>query len=751
MTARPALALAALLAAIALRWLLDPLMHDTGPLVTLYGAVAVAVWAAGYRMALLVVLLGYMWCDYLFVQPRGFMFIRDSPETRAGALAYLFTCTIIIVLGHSMRAAQHEARTRRKVLEVTLRSIGDAVITTDLEGRVTSVNGIAESLTGWKQADAVGRPLDAVFQILTERSRQPVEDPVTRALREGTSVGFVDPTVLRQRDGVERPIEDSAAPICDDGGAASGCVLTFRDISERRALERERDKQLDAARTLAAIVASSDDAIVGKSLDGIIRSWNAAAERLFGYRADQAIGRHISLIIPAARIQEEDEFLEHLRAGRRIDHFETQRVRSDGSTVDVSLTISPIRNEAGDVIGASKIARDITARKLAETERQKFITLIESSTDFIGICDLDAVPLFVNRNGLAMVGLDSLEQARSVSVWDYFFPEDVPHLRDEFFPSVMQQGHAEIEVRFRHFKSGEALWMAYKVMLLKDATGQPSSLATVSQDVTLRKRLADDLRKVAAELAAADRRKNEFVATLAHELRSPLAPMSNMLEVLKRSDADPDLLRRVHDTLSRQLKQLTRLVDDLLDLNRVARNEVEVRMTQVELAQVLHQALETSRPLIDAAGHQLRVTLPQNPVYLRADPGRLTQIFGNLINNSCKYTPPGGEIRVTAECHGNDAVVTIADTGVGIAPEKLSEIFEMFTQLDRSSGRSGGLGIGLALTKRLVELHQGSIEARSAGEGHGSQFVVRLPALEQSSFSQTMDSTSVKTALQRRS
>jgi PAS domain S-box-containing protein len=725
-----ALAFGALLAAIGLRWLLDPLMNDAMPLVTVYGAIAVAVWAAGYRVAAAVALLGYLACDYLFISPRGSFLLAD-PGHQFGVIAYLVTCTLIIALGHLMRVAQQRAKTRGEVLQVTLRSIGDAVITTDKDGHVTDLNGVAESITGWTRAEAFGQPIEAVFRIVSEVSRLPLENPATRALREGAVVALANHTVLLRKNGDECPIDDSAAPIRDNVGNVSGCVLIFRDVAERRRVERERDSQLVAARTLAAIVESSDDAIVGKSLDGIISSWNAAAQRLFGYPADQAVGRHISLIIPPERIGEEDEIIASLTAGRSVDHFETKRLRSDGSRVDVSLTISPIRDQAGSVIGASKIARDITARKLAEAERQRFVTLIDTSTDFIGMCDLNAVPFFVNRSGLAMVGLDTLEQARRTSVWDFFFPEDVARIKDEFFPSVLEHGHGETEVRFRHFKSGEARWMAYKVVMLRDPTGRPAAFATVSQDVSENKRLTDDLRRLAAELSAADRRKNEFLATLAHELRNPLAPISSMLEVLKHPNADESLVRRARDTLGRQLKQLIRLVDDLMDLNRVTLNRLDLRASQVELSAVLHQALEASRPLVDSAGHQLQVSLPAKAVYLRADGARLAQVFGNLINNSCKYTPAGGAIRVSAELDRSEVAVTIEDTGIGIPPGKLQDIFEMFNQVEQSSVRSqGGLGIGLTLAKRLVELHSGSIEARSDGEGQGSQFIVRLPVIE---------------------
>jgi PAS domain S-box-containing protein len=712
--------------AILLRWLLDPVMGDSLPLVTVFGAVAVSVWLGGYVTGLIVAALGYVACHYLFIEPRGiFVF---SAEVLVGLIAYLFTCALIIGIGEAMRRARMRANTRGELLRVTLGSIGDAVITTDNESRVTYLNRVAESLTGWTQDDARQQPLEVVFRIINEDTRQPVENPAARALRQGLVVGLANHSLLVDKNGVERPIDDSAAPIRDEQGVVSGCVLVFRDVSERRQWEKREANRLLNARLLASIVESSDDAIISKSLEGTIQSWNAAAERLFGYSSAEAVGRHISLVIPPDRIAEEDHIIATLKAGTRIDHFETERMRKDQRRIQVSLTVSPIKDDDGNVVGASKIVRDVTGRKLAESERQKFVTLVENSTDFIGICDLNAVPIFVNRAGLQMIGLESLDQARQVHVRDFFFPEDQSLLMNDFFPSVLANGHGEIDVRFRHFKTGEARWMAYKVLRLDDEAGRPVAVATVSQDVTERRRLEDDLRALASDLADADRRKDEFLATLAHELRNPLAPLSNSLEILKRSGHQDVSLRRGLETMERQLEQLVRLVDDLLDLSRITHNRIELRRRHVDIASVIRQAVLSAQPLAEAAGHTIDVVLPAESIHLHADPVRLTQIFGNLLNNSCKYTPRGGAIRVMAAREGTDVVVTVADTGMGIPRDKLAAIFDMFTQVDRSLEQSqGGLGIGLTLVKRLVEMHGGSVEARSAGEGQGSEFLVRLP------------------------
>ena len=536
-------------------------------------------------------------------------------------MAYLFTCSLIIGFGEATRIARARASEQRELLRVTLGSIGDAVITTDIDARVTSLNAVAESLTGWTQPDAVGQPLDSVFRIINEGTRRPVENPATKAVREGIVVGLANHTLLIRKDGIECPIDDSAAPIRDETGKVSGCVLIFRDVTAQRRQEQDKSSELQRARLLASIIESSDDAIISKSLSGEIQSWNAAAERLFGYTAEQAVGRHISLVIPRDRIAEEDDIIASLKAGHRIEHFETERVRSDGQRVAVSLTISPMKDDAGRVVGASKIVRDITDRKRAEADREKFVALVESSTDFIGMCDLDGVPFFVNRAGLTMVGLDNLEEARRTPLASFFFPEDQPRVMHEFLPSVLEQGHGEIEVRFRHFKTGDARWMAYKVLVLPDAAGRPAAFATVSQDVTERKRLSDNLARLAADLSDADRRKNEFLAMLAHELRTPLAPISNAIRALRLGGSDLAVVHSAYEMLERQVGQMSRLVDDLLDVSRVTRSKIDLRTERIDLATIVNQAVEAARPLYTSMNHELSVTLPPQIGLPRCRPG----------------------------------------------------------------------------------------------------------------------------------
>jgi PAS domain S-box-containing protein len=682
------------------------------------------------------------------------------------------------------RNAEKALERERDRLRVTLASIGDAVITTDTGGRIAFLNGVAESLTGWANADAVGQPLAAVFDIVHEATRQPVENPAARALREGVVVGLANHTVLIRKDGTERPIDDSAAPVRDGEGHVVGCVLVFRDVTERRRLEKQAVEQAEAARKLAAIVDSSEDAIISKTLDGIIQSWNAAAERIFGYTAAEAVGRHITMLFPADRLEEEDRIIARIRAGERVEHFDTVRLRKDGTAIPISLTISPIRDEEGRIVGASKIARDITERTVAEAalrhsegrlaaELEATTRLHDLSIRLLSATDLTTALDDVLENAVQTCGADfgniqlfnldtnSLEivvqRGFRSDFLDYFRTVRVDE--GSACAQAMQSGEriviedVELDPAFAPHRriAAAAGFRAVASTPLTAHDGAVVGMLSVhfrfphrvserdgrlldlyarhAADLIERLRLMDKLRHVAAELSEANRKKDEFLATLAHELRNPLAPLRNALQIIRLSP-DRDAREQARGMMERQLGQMVRLVDDLMDVSRITRGKVELRKERVQLSAVVASAVETSRPLVEQMGHELTVRLTKHPVVVEADPTRLAQVFANLLNNAAKYSDRGGHIRLTAGRQGGDVVVSVRDTGIGIPPDKLTSIFDMFSQVDRSLEKAqGGLGIGLTLVRRLFEMHDGRVEARSEGAGRGAEFVVRLPAV----------------------
>jgi PAS domain S-box-containing protein len=674
----------------------------------------------------------------------------EDRQLRAAALKNIESIRIarqraereLLAAKEALERKTQELQQQREWFEVTLSSIGDAVITADTAGRVSYLNPAAESMTGWELTEARGVPLEQVFRIVNEITHAPAQSPVNKVLQTGKVIGLANHTALIAKNGTVISIEDSAAPIRDANGQVTGIVMVFHDVTQRRRAEREvretaerlqlalaagnlgdwswdahtdaltlgaraaqifglpphapitwtqmrerllvesdgerariaveqalaersdynieyqvarpsgeqcwvaargrglyadngatlgmigvvqditERKHAEAIRSrLAAVVESSDDAIISKTLEGIVTTWNLGAQRMFGYTAEEVIGKSVTLLFPPDHIDEEPAILARLRRGERIEHYETIRRRKDGTLIDVSLTVSPIKDHTGHIIGASKIARDITQHKRAE-------------------------------------------QA----------------------------------------------------------------------------------------LREADRRKDEFLATLAHELRNPLAPIRQAALISKAPTATEAQKRWSHDVISRQVHHMALLLDDLLDISRITRGTLQLRMQMTELTAVVDAAVETARPVIEAKRHVFSIEMPPPPVHLLADPLRLAQVLSNLLTNAAKYTDPQGEISLRVTCDAEAVTISVTDTGIGIAPDAIDRVFVMFSQIKSGQDHSeDGLGIGLALAKGLVELHGGTIEARSPGTRQGSQFTVHLPrrtlATERQ---QTEQPSAAKSAVRRR-
>ena len=316
--------------------------------------------------------------------------------------------------------------------------------------------------------------------------------------------------------------------------------------------------------------------------------------------------------------------------------------------------------------------------------------------------------------------------------WEMQVHPDDRAERQRQFHAGTEGGHRHVVMRYRmRHKFGDWLHVEDRAVLVRDEEGRPSKMHGCTVDVTHLKEAEEQLRRLNGELLEADRRKDEFVAMLAHELRNPLSPIRNAVRILaERGPQDAELVwgRQV---IERQVAHMSRLLDDLLDVSRIPQRKLELRKPLVPLANVVDAALESSRPAIEAAGHTLTVSLPEEPLQLEGDPVRLAQVFGNLLTNAAKYTERGGRIDLVAAREGNEAVVSVRDNGIGISPEMVGRLFQMFAQDSRAAPHAqGGLGIGLSLVKGLVELHRGTVEAKSGGPQRGSEFIVRLPLLQ---------------------
>ncbi|MEP7347617.1 MAG: PAS domain S-box protein, partial [Gemmatimonadaceae bacterium] len=489
-------------------------------------------------------------------------------------------------------------------------------------------------------------------------------------------------------------------------------------------------------------VQSSEDAIVTKSLAGIITSWNAGAERLFGYSAGEAIGRPVTLIIPADRIDEEKEILTRLTRGESIAHFETLRVAKDGTVVEVSLSVSPVRDGSGRVVGASKVARDIGERKRTELILRESEERFRMIADNIGVlawtADRHGRATWYNKRWFDYTGTTSERMARE---WEQLYhPDHLARVQQSRTRSLTSGTEWEETFPLRG-ADGEYRWFLSRAIPIRNSEGEVTLWFGTNVDVNERIEME-------AALRDADRRKDEFVATLAHELRNPLAPLQHSLHVLDTEDAPPETMTGLVAVMQRQVTQMTRLVEDLIDISRINTGKFELRRENVTLESLVHQALETVRPLFAASRHNLTVALPSMPVYLNADSVRLSQALTNLLRNACKFTDPGGHISLTAVTDATHVVIAVVDDGIGIPADRLKSVFEMFAQGHEALEESrGGLGIGLTLVKRVVELHGGVVTATSAGRGRGSAFVVRLPMVHE--IKATVTDPGAPTTLQR--
>lgn len=548
------------------------------------------------------------------------------------------------------------------------------------------------------------------------RELSAVELPMQQAVLGNREIRDMELTV-QQPNGDRIVILGSAVPLRDRGGGVRGCVSAFMDVTAQVEAQRalkESEERLRLAVSAAGIGYWSWD------LDTEVCVLDETCAEMFGVPTRCERNEIFRVINPKdlTRIDEE------IRASIEGIHAFSAEFRvgfQDDPPKWIASRGDVVRDQDGKAIRMHGVNIDITQRKRVDEEREKFVSLVENSFEFIGMCDLNGIPFFVNEVGLRITGLDSLDRAKRTPVKEFFFPEDQEFIMNDFFPRVLREGRGEEEIRFRHFKTGEARWMIYNVFPVKDSEGQVIGYATVSRDITDRRRAEEMLRE-------ADRRKDEFLATLAHELRNPLAPISNALQIWARVEKNPEQATRLREMMDRQVKQLKRLIDDLLDVSRISRGKIELRQEPIDLASTIEGAIESVRPYIDACGHRLLVKVPPRRVVVNGDAGRLMQVFGNLLHNAAKYTEGHGTIEIVTHVGRETVEVSVKDNGAGIPQEMLGNIFEAFTQVHKNLDRAqGGLGIGLTLVKNLLELHGGSITARSGGPGQGSEFIVKLP------------------------
>ena len=481
--------------------------------------------------------------------------------------------------------------------------------------------------------------------------------------------------------------------------------------------------------TLAAIVESSDDAICSKSLDGTVLSWNEGARRIFGFAADEVVGRRFSVPVPPGVVDQIPALMAAVRRGEHVPTHETERFRKDGERVHVSLSLSAIRDAAGEVTGFAMIARNITARKRAEEALRESEERFRLATEAISglVYDWDMIRDRVRRSGglRNLLGYDPEEVDRVVGWWTrQIHPDDFEEAREVTEGAIASRASSfSCEYRVRH-RDGHWVWVWDRGIILRDEAGNAARMVGSTVDISDRKRVEEELR-------AASEAKDRFLATLSHELRTPLTPVLAVVSSLEGDERLSSDLRADLAMIRRNVELEARLIDDLLDLTRVSRGKLELHREVIDARDVLAHALRNAEREI--AAKELRLTTEiaadaPGDHRLWADAPRLTQVFWNLLNNAIKFTPPGGEIAVRSFREGDDLVFEVADSGIGIEPDVLPRVFGAFEQADRRITRQfGGLGLGLAVSRAIIRLHGGDLTAASEGRDRGATFTVRLP------------------------
>jgi PAS domain S-box-containing protein len=527
-------------------------------------------------------------------------------------------------------------------------------------------------------------------------------------------------------------------------------------------------------RHLAKVVESSDDAIISKDLNSTITSWNLAAERLFGYTSDEAVGRSIRMLIPQQLQNEEDTVLSRIRAGQTVDHYETIRMRKDGTLVAISLTVSPIRNEAGEVVGASKIARDITERTRLQAAAREHAAITEKLAE-IGAM----VTSTLERETIVQKVTDTATELTGAEFGAFFYNVRDEASGDAYMLYALSGAPAEAFAKFPHPRATAVFGPTFRgegTVRLDDVTADPryglsgpyfgmppghlpvrSYLAVpvkgmggdvlgglffghshagmftaqheqLAEGVAMWASVALSNARLYVDAQEANRMKDEFLAVLSHELRTPLNAIVGYARLLRSGMLTGDKAARGLETLERNANWLTQIVEDVLDVSRIVSGKLRLNVQRVELPLIVDNAVATMQPAADARGVRFETVIDPDVRPVTGDPDRLQQVVWNLVSNAVKFTSSGGRIQIRVRRVESDTELVVSDTGAGIRPDFLPYVFDRFRQGESGTTRkTGGLGLGLAIVRHIVEMHGGTVSATSAGEGHGAQFSVRLP------------------------
>jgi PAS domain S-box-containing protein len=592
---------------------------------------------------------------------------------------------------------------------------------TDASGRILSLNPAGQRLHGFGDEEDILPALNDYARHFELRSTDgrvlPLEEwPMSRALR-GEEVNGVELCLRRLADGEERLTAYDVVRLPGVGDDSGFIVFLMQDVTERARQEevvRQRAEEIEKLMDLvpAAVFVASDRECVQMTGNRQALSFYEAAPQ---ENVSAGVSQRRRFFEDGRELAAEELPMQvAATTGRDVRDAEIEVLLPSGRFITIWGSATPLRDATGEIRGCIGAFLETTERKRAEERlresEERFRTLADNIAQLAWMADAAGRVFWYNRRWHDYTGADASDPP---DWWDFQHPDEVARVRAGV-ARALETGSDWEDVFPLRGSDGTYRWFLSRGVPIRDAEGRVTRWFGTGTDIT--------------EQREADRRKDEFLATLAHELRNPLAPMRTALDIQRLCGGHPGMLREAQEMMERQVEHMVRLVDDLLDVSRITRGAIVLRREHLALAEVVRQALEISGPALKEARRRLTVQIASEPLVLDADPVRLVQVVANLLNNAARYTGEGGHVRLTAAREGSEAVISVADDGIGIAPDMLPRVFEMFTQADRSRG--GGLGIGLTVVRSLVGMHGGRVEAHSPGLAQGSEFVVRLPLVE---------------------
>lgn len=650
----------------------------------------------------------------------------------------------------------HELFTLKSIFD----GMEDAVICHDIELTITNWNAAAERLFGYSSDEIIGQD---IYRIIPETHFPEQEEIIATILSSKRITRFY--TTRLSKAGEHIPVSLTVSPIRDDTGNIIGCSQIVDDVSKE--IQAERQQAM-----LAAIIEGSDDAIVSKNLDGMITTWNRGAETMFGYKAREVIGRHISLLWPAEKVDEEKRIIETIKKGMKVDHYQTVRIHKDGSSLFVSLTVSPIRDKEGKIIGASKIARNITAQKEAEralenharqlsmlnsigksiNEKLDVSSTLQTVTDITTKLTGAAFGAFF-YNKVNNEGESYLLYTLSGAPREAFSRFGMPRNTEVFHPTFSGQGVVrsdDITKDPRYGKMAPHFGMpkrhlpvvSYLAVPVVSQTGtvigglffghpDPGVFKAEHEalvvNVASQAALALDNAKLFEDVTALSRKKDEFIALASHELKTPLTSMSGFLQLLQKSEQG-NRSRQFVDKALHQLEKLNMLVNDLFDVSKIQSGKLLLRLETFDLAVLLEDTVDS---LKQSAPNHVILLEADNPLLVNGDKLRLEQVLINLVNNAIKYSPDSPKIEINAINKGEEIVVSVKDYGMGISKDNQAYIFDQFYRIRVQDHHIAGLGLGLYITKEIIDRHGGKIWIDSE-PGKGATFSFSIPGVGKS-------------------